>query len=213
MTPVSSLYLIVEPGPTIENCLSTILSSGTIPAILISNAAEDFEASDSIGSIVNIAHQAGAVALVQGDAKLALEHNADGIHLQEQENVLAAYHLARDFLGQDSVIGASVSESRHSAMLLGEAGVDYVCFGIPESQHDQKRAKCQRNRLISWWGELFEVPSVAFDVETPDEAKELARAGADFIECRLKSDSDLDDVVAQIKSFSTALRLATSEGR
>ena len=64
-------------------------------------------------------------------------------------------------------------------MALGELGADYVAFG---SDAALGAAECEeRAELIAWWSETFEVPCVAWNVETPVEAERLARLGADFV--------------------------------
>jgi hypothetical protein len=35
--------------------------------------------------------------------------------------------------------------------------------------------------MVAWWAPIFEVPCVAFDVETCEEGAELAADGADFV--------------------------------
>jgi thiamine-phosphate pyrophosphorylase len=66
-------------------------------------------------------------------------------------------------------------------MTLGEAGADYVAFGVPSDVQDVEAARAHRLDLVTWWAEIFEVPCVALDVQSPSEALELARTGADFI--------------------------------
>jgi thiamine-phosphate pyrophosphorylase len=39
----------------------------------------------------------------------------------------------------------------------------------------------RRGEMVEWWAPLFEVPCVAFDVETCEEAAALAAYGADFV--------------------------------
>ena len=70
-------------------------------------------------------------------------------------------------------------------MTLAEAGADYIAFGAPPHLKDRDKGRARRDELIAWWAEIFEAPCVAFDVETPQEAEALARAGADFIAIRL----------------------------
>jgi thiamine-phosphate pyrophosphorylase len=66
-------------------------------------------------------------------------------------------------------------------MSLAEAGADYIAFGAPSHLKDRPRARERRDNLVSWWGEIFEVPCVALDVDGPTEAERLARAGANFV--------------------------------
>jgi thiamine-phosphate pyrophosphorylase len=97
---------------------------------------------------------------------------------------MARYGEARDILGGRFIVGADAGRSRHDAMTLGEAGADYVGFGIPAHVEDRESARSRRLELVGWWSEIFEVPCVAFDVETAEEAARLAAAGADFVALR-----------------------------
>ena len=69
-------------------------------------------------------------------------------------------------------------------MTLAEDGADYIAFGIPPHVEDRAAAAARRLELVAWWGEIFEIPCVAFDVDTTDEAIALAGAGADFVAVR-----------------------------
>jgi thiamine-phosphate pyrophosphorylase len=62
-------------------------------------------------------------------------------------------------------------------MVLAELGADYVAIG-PEAG---MAPGLDQAELIAWWSEIFVVPCVAWDVETPEDAEMLARFGADFI--------------------------------
>jgi thiamine-phosphate pyrophosphorylase len=95
------------------------------------------------------------------------------------------YAEARQLLGADSIVAGDAGRSRDAAMRLGEAGADYVGFGVHDFVTDKQTAAERRLELIQWWAEIFEVPCVALDVSTASDAERLARAGADFVAIRL----------------------------
>jgi thiamine-phosphate pyrophosphorylase len=64
--------------------------------------------------------------------------------------------------------------------------------------------------LISWWSEIFEPPCVAFDVETPDDARELAEAGADFISVRLPVDMPANALEAFLTPFAQSFSISAA---
>ena len=58
---------------------------------------------------------------------------------------------------------------------------------------------------MSWWAEIFEVPCVAFDVATPEDAEQLASAGADFIGLRIEAGEAPADVSARLIAIADAI--------
>ena len=64
-------------------------------------------------------------------------------------------------------------------MAAGEAGADYVLFGEPDPAGQRPSIDAIAERL-EWWAELFEPPCVGF-AASREEAREFARAGADFV--------------------------------
>jgi len=120
-------------------------------------------------------------ALVLDDAELAAKVLADGVHVSWSKDVMARFKDTRGRLPRGAVAGADAGRSRHDAMEIGEAGADYVGFGIPGHVGDRATAAERRLELVAWWAEIFEPPVVAFDVADEDGAAALCKAGADFI--------------------------------
>ena len=177
------LYLVVEAGAD-PRALAPLLGAADAAAVLI--AAPEGGRLEVAGArpLVEMAQAKGVAALIEGDAQLARTLRADGVHLPWSKDVVARFGEAREILGGRYIVGADAGRSRHDAMTLGEAGADYVGFGIPAHVEDRDTARERRLDLVAWWSEIFELPGVAFDVETADDAAALARAGADFVAVR-----------------------------
>jgi thiamine-phosphate pyrophosphorylase len=175
------LYAVVEAGESASERLAAALATADLAVVLIAPARAQMLVAAEARPLIDQAKSAGVTALVLGDASLARAVGADGVHLGTQDDPQAAYAAARKVLGAAGVIGAEAGISRHAAMLLAEAGADYVGFGAPADLNDRPKARLRRADMIAWWAPIFEVPSVALDVETPEEAEDLAVAGADFI--------------------------------
>ena len=77
---------------------------------------------------------------------------------------------------------------------------------------DRDKACARRDELIAWWAEIFEAPCVAFDVETPEEADGLARAGADFIAVRLPVGASPAATRERVASIAAALGVHAAAG-
>lgn len=163
--------------------------SGRLPVLMLAPAAGS-TLDAGIAPLVTMAQKAGIAVLLAGDASLARTLRADGVHLDRSDDPLAAYAEARELLGSRGIVGVDAGVSRHDAMTLGEAGADYLGFGMsvddadPDADTLDERAAARRER-VAWWSEIFEVPAVAFDTADPADAAELAKLGADFIGLRL----------------------------
>ena len=177
-----------------------------IPASLVLSTGDGSSMQPAaVAPLVRAAQKAGVATLVEADADAALALGADGVHLPWREDIFSAYELARSTLGQEMIVGADAGRSRHDAMLLGEAGADYVGFGIPPHVGDRETAAARRLDLVEWWAEVFEVPVVAFDVESPGDAAQLAGAGADFVSLRISAGEDIVDLKNRLREFMAAI--------
>ena len=88
---------------------------------------------------------------------------------------------ARALLGPAAQIGKTCHDSRHLAMEAGEAGADYVAFGAFYPTTTKPSHYRPDPSILTWWSTLFEIPCVAIGGITPDNAKPLVDAGADFL--------------------------------
>lgn len=194
------IYLVVEAEPAAIEPLTAAFAGADVACCLILPAA-GAAAAEAAGAIVEAVQEAGVAALLADDAGLARALRADGVHLSPTGNLLAAYTAARQAVGPQAIVGADVGVSRHDAMSLAEAGADYIAFGAPHRLSDRARARERRDDLVTWWGEIFEIPCVVLDVDGAQEAGRLARAGADFVAVRLAtgaSAASAHDLVAAI---------------
>jgi thiamine-phosphate pyrophosphorylase len=97
-------------------------------------------------------------------------------------------------------------------MTSAEAGAEYIAFGAPARLKDRDKARVRRDELVAWWGELFEVPCVALDVETRGEAETHVRAGADFIAVRLAAGTSPAAARELLTDVAAALAVAEAAG-
>ncbi|HET9397319.1 MAG TPA: thiamine phosphate synthase [Sphingomicrobium sp.] len=119
------------------------------------------------------------VAFIVNDSmKLARRLGADGVHLGQSDG---DPREARQLLGPEAQIGRTCHDSRHLAMEAGEAGCDYVAFGAFYPTTTKPSHYRPPPGILSWWATIAEIPSVAIGGITPDNAKPLVDAGADFI--------------------------------
>ncbi|MBA4173537.1 MAG: thiamine phosphate synthase [Hyphomicrobium sp.] len=164
--------------------------------------------------LVQLAQKQGIAVLVEGDARLARTVKADGMHIPASNDPLSAFEEAREILGARAIVGVDAGRSRHDAMSLGEAGADYIGFGLParakQTAADVDDDKAFRLDLVQWWSEIFEIPCVAFDIDKTDDAAELADARADFVAVRLPASIDAADAERWLQGFNGALAATTA---
>lgn len=199
---LSRLYIVAAAGCDPVR-LAAILDASGAATLLVTGGGTGLTA-QSARPLVELAQGKDIAALIEGDAQLARTLRADGVHLPWSKDVAAQYAEAREVLGTRYIVGVDVGRSRHDAMSLAEAGADYIAFGIPEHVDDRDTAAERRRELIGWWSEIFEVPCVAFDVESAQEAITLAAAGADFVAMRSDFELDADEAETLARDIAAA---------
>jgi thiamine-phosphate pyrophosphorylase len=181
----AQLCAVIEAGETALDCLGAALSVAGFATVVIAPAPGGGLVAGAVRPLVEAAQRRNAAALIADDAQLARTLGADGVHLGVAKTAARAYEAARAMVGHGAIVGVDAGISRHEAMTAAEEGADYVAFGAPAHLRDRAKARQRRDDLITWWAEIFEAPCVALDVETPEEAAAIARAGADFVGVRL----------------------------
>lgn len=206
----TQLYLVVpcqgaglEASETLAR-IQAACRTGRVSTVLLETDGES--PPSAIAALIAEIQKLGIAALVT-DPALARVVKADGVHVPASKSIAEAYREARETLSGRLIAGADAGRSRHDAMTLGEAGADYVAFGIPPHVEDRETAADRRRDLVAWWTEIFEVPCVAFDVATPADAEDLIEAGADFIAVRLPDAQDAAATAAYLAPFMAALDL------
>jgi len=139
--------------------------------------------------------------IVNDSVALAKRLGADGVHLGQSDGDVRE---ARALLGPDVQIGRTCHDSRHLAMEAGEAGADYVAFGAFYPTTTKPSHYRPDPVILSWWSALFELPCVAIGGITPDNAKPLVEAGADFLAV-CQAVWGKDDPAKAVAAFSEVL--------
>ena len=189
------LYLIVEAkaGASALERLKAALAAERFASVLVMAPAGQTLDAAMARPYVETIQANDAAALIDDDAQLARTLRADGVHLRGGETLEARAREAREILGTRYILGAE-AHSRHDGMMLGELGAEYVAF-TGEEQAD----------FIGWWAEIFEIPCVAFGVETPEDAAAMAQTGADFVAFGLEGGASAADVQECVRAFAQAV--------
>lgn len=205
------LCLVIDAGPHAEQRLQAALAAVRAACVIIRAPA----AGPALRALVALAQRHDAAALIEGDVRFARELAADGVHLPWTPALEAGYADARAALGRNSIVGTDAGGSRHDAMLLGEAGADYIAFGNSNAgaEADDAAALAEigadgpagRRELVGWWAETFEVPVLALDVATADDAATLADVGADFVGVTIAPGLPLDEIGRELARIEAAI--------
>jgi thiamine-phosphate pyrophosphorylase len=202
--PASRLYLVTPQDPVgLADRLADALGAADVAAVLLRLPASDERNRINHAKAIAPAVQGrGAALLLDGCADLAARAGADGAHLSGIEALQAG--LAT--LKPARIAGCGGLATRHDAMIVAEAGADYVMFGEPDAAGRRPSFDAVAER-VAWWAELFEVPCVGFAASL-DEVEPLAAAGADFVamDCVFADPHNISATVAD-----AARRLAQAE--
>lgn len=177
----TQLYLITPPriDTGFAAVLAEALDAGAVAALQIrlkDHAREDIVR--TAPELVRAAQSRGVAAIMNDDPELAAELGCDGVHIGQQDGSVKA---ARAIMGRDRTVGVTCHDSRHLAMIAGEAGADYVAFGAFYPTGTKDAPTRAEPEILTWWSELFELPCVAIGGITAGNARPLVEAGADFI--------------------------------
>ena len=154
-----------------------------------------------------ICHAHEVAFILNDNPQLALEANADGVHLGQEDGSVTA---ARELLGPDKVIGVSCHASQHLAMEAGENGADYVAFGAfypttSKSPESLEKWGTPTPDILEWWSTFTTVPCVAIGGITPENCAPLVSAGADFIAVLSAAWSHPQGPAEAVKAFAVAI--------
>jgi thiamine-phosphate pyrophosphorylase len=121
---------------------------------------------------------AGAAFIVNDDLALALEIDADGVHLGADDGDLAK---ARRRLGQDKLLGASCYNRIELAEAAAFAGADYLAFGSVFDSATKPAAVRAPLAIFAEAHRRFVLPLVAIGGITLQNAPQVYAAGADAL--------------------------------
>lgn len=194
------LYLITPPvpGPGFGEALGAVLDSGAVACVRLQIDGAEEAIRRAADSLRPVCAARDVPLTIAGHLRLVIPHGLDGVHLTD--GGAQAVRAARAELGAERIVGAFGGATRHRAMLLAEAGADYVAMGPVHAGAlgDGTEASPE---LFAWWDEMIETPSVAEGGLTPGLAAGLR---ADFLAPRHSVWNHPDGPLAGIHAYAAA---------
>jgi len=175
------LYLIspLDVGGAFPEKLDQALAAGPVAAFQFRvKGIDQHEAAALAAPLQEICARHDVAFIVHDIISLAKRLKADGVHLGQGDGDVRE---AREQLGRDAQIGVTCHNSRHLAMEAAEAGADYVAFGAFFPTNTKEVDHIAELDTVQKWTLVTEIPCVAIGGITPDNAKPLVEAGADFL--------------------------------
>ena len=179
--PPCGLYLRIEASPDLSLVVPSIREAAFVMnrsdyeqnMHIMEIDAHKVARPEVIEGMVQLIKDQGLVALIRGDAQMALDINADGVLTHSLEEMKAA----RALLAEDKIVGMTCPFDRDLAAQALEAGADYVLFNDPVAP------TMPNVGFFNWWSTLTDVPAVAQGAITNDNASVFVKAGATFLDC------------------------------
>jgi len=201
--PPCQLYLIspLDVGGEFVDRLARALDAGPVAAFQFRvKGIDQHEAARLAEPVQRICAEREVAFIVNDSISLAKRLGADGVHLGQDDG---DPREARRLLGPGAQIGVTCHDSRHLAMEAGEAGADYVAFGAFYPTSTKETRHRPDPSILGWWSALFEIPCVAIGGITPENARPLVEAGADFL--AVSGAVWNTDEAAAVKAFAAVL--------
>jgi thiamine-phosphate pyrophosphorylase len=203
--PNCQLYLIspLDVGGDFPARLEAALSAGPVAAFQFRvKGIDQHEAAALAEPLQAICAKHDVAFIVNDSIALAKRLKADGVHLGQGDGDVRE---ARETLGRDAQIGVTCHNSRHLAMEAAEAGADYVAFGSFYPTNTKQVEHVAELDTLQKWSMVTEIPCVAIGGITPDNAKPLIDAGADFLAVSGAVWSHPNGAAEAVKAFNALL--------
>ena len=211
--PLCRLYLITPPRlddlAAFARVLAHALDAGDVAALQIrlKDAADDIVAA-GVDALMPIAAARDVAVILNDRPDLAARLGCDGVHIGQDDAPLAE---ARRIVGPERMVGVTCHDSLHLAMEAAEGGADYVAFGAFFPTTTKAAPTRADPQLLTGWQADMVVPCVAIGGITVPTARELARAGADFLAVSAGVWSYGDGPAAAVAAFNVEIAKGVAE--
>ena len=199
------LYLISPPviEPGFGELLQAVLDVGAVALFQfrVKHTPVD-QAAALAAPLLQLCRAYGVDMIVNDSIALAHKIGAHGVHLGQKDAGIAE---ARRVLGAQARIGITCRDSRDLAAKACQAGADYVAFGSFFASATKTVKARPRLDILRYWSQHGTIPCVAIGGITPDNARPLLTAGADFLAVSGAIWQDMNHSADQMRAFARLL--------
>lgn len=201
---MTQIYLISPPKIELNSFakqLENVLKTGLVPVfqLRLKNYPVD-EITKIAKEIHKICRDNNCLFLLNDFWQIALDCGFSGVHLGEGDGLISDVRKKAD---PNFVIGASCYNSRHLAIEAAENDANYVAFGAFFPTITKEAKTKAEVEILSWAGEILNVPCVAIGGINADNAVQVKEA--DFIAVISAIWSDKEGEVAAIQKLQRAI--------
>lgn len=174
---ISGVYLITDQGERLTERVSLALRGGVT---VLQYRAKDKQHADCLTEgreLKRLCAAFGAAFIVNDDVDLAVELDADGVHLGQDDGAIAE---ARTALGQSKIIGKSTHDLEE-ALRAEREGADYIGFGAMYPTESKVVSHLPGTAGLEGIRKQIKIPVVAIGGITAANACRVIDAGADAL--------------------------------
>ena len=181
MNKLHGLYVITDPllcsDKLVEKVEQAILGGAQI--IQYRNKLADAQTQyTEAAALQSLCQQHQRTFLINDNVSLALQVNADGVHLGQTDGDITA---ARKNLGEDKIIGVTCHSDIHAAKMAQQQSANYVAFGRFYPSKTKPTAPPAKIEVLQQAQQQLEIPVVAIGGISVENASNLINAGADML--------------------------------
>lgn len=177
LQPVAGVYLVTDQGENLPERVASALRGG-VSVLQYRAKDKPYDAClEEGGRLKQLCHHYGVTFIVNDDIRLAVDLEADGVHLGQDDGSIAA---ARETLGSGRLIGKS-THNLAEALQAEDQGADYIGFGAMYPTDSKNVTHIAGTAGLTEIRGRINVPVVAIGGITTSNACRVVDAGADAL--------------------------------
>jgi thiamine-phosphate pyrophosphorylase len=199
--PRCRLVLVVPAGVDVGTFGEALRGGDVASAILARDDMDDGRYGARCAPLVAAGQRADVAMLVADREAVAQSCGADGIFLSDPGANL------KDAVGRFApgrIVGCGGIDSRHAAMVAGEAGPDFLLFGRLDGD-TRPHPHPKSLDLAEWWSQLAAIPAIVMAGSDIASIRACARTGAEFVAAGLAVFAATDGPAAAVREINRIL--------